>query len=103
MPPLKPCPNPACGRLVHDWHAEWLSDENRALVDKGQAGVDCPECGAFILIPGHVVTGVAADTAKMVKRSRKKAESWTAWAGWSLEDYLKTTEGSQYVNYDFEP
>jgi hypothetical protein len=73
------------------------------LVDKGQAGVDCPECGAFILIPGHVVTGVAADTAKMVKRSRKKAESWTAWAGWSLEDYLKTTEGSQYVNYDFEP
>jgi hypothetical protein len=81
----------------------WLTDENRALVDKGQAGVDCPECGAFITIPSHVVTAVAPDTAKLVKRSRKKAESWAGWAASSLEDYLKTDEGSQYAKYDFEP
>lgn len=102
MPPLKPCPNPDCGKLVHDWHAEWLTDEDRALLDRGQAGVDCPECGAFILIPNHVVTGVAADTVKQVRRSRKKAEAWAQWAAGALGNYLTTIEGSQYANYDFE-
>jgi hypothetical protein len=27
-----------------------------ASVNNDQAGVDCPECGAFIMIPHHVVT-----------------------------------------------
>src|SRR5579883_1335907 len=76
MPPLKPCPNPDCGKLIQDWHTEWMTDDDRALVNSGQAGVDCPECGAFIMIPHHVVTGVAPDTAKRAKRSRKKAEAW---------------------------
>ncbi len=102
MPPLKPCPNPACGELIHDWHTEWMTDENRALVDSNQAGVDCPECGAFIMIPHHVVTGVAPDTAKQAKRSRKKAEEWAKWAAGSLENDLKTDPGAQYANYEFE-
>ena len=79
-----------------------MTAENRALVDSNRAGVDCPECGVFIMIPHHVVTGVAPDTAKQAKRSRAKAEAWAIWAAGSLENYLKTEPGAQYANYDFE-
>jgi hypothetical protein len=89
--------------MIHDWHSEWMTDESRALVDGGHAGVDCPECGASIMIPKHIVTGVAPDTFKRAKRSRRKAEEWAKWATGSLEDYLKTEPGAQYANYVFEP
>jgi hypothetical protein len=102
MPPRKPCPNPACGELIHDWHAEWISKKNRTLVFMGQAGVDCPECGASILIPGDVVSGIAPDTLPRVKRSRAQASNWAAYASTTLDAYLKTLEGSQYTNYQFE-
>jgi hypothetical protein len=103
MPPLKTCPNPACRVLIYDWHAEWMTDENRALVNNDQAGVDCPECGAFVMIPHHVVTRVAPENVRQARRSMKKAEQWAQWAGTSLENYLKTEPGSQYAQYEFEP
>lgn len=102
MPPRKPCPNSACGVLIYDWHAEWISKKNRGLVFNGQAGVDCPRCGAFILIPGDVVSGVAPDTLPVVKRSRTQANDWAKYVSTTLDAYFKTLEGSQYADYLFE-
>lgn len=103
MPPRKPCPNSACGELIYDWHTEWISKRDRGLVFNGQAGVDCPNCGASILIPGDVVRAVAPDTLPLIKRSLAQADAWARYASTTLDAYLKTLEGSQYANYQFGP
>lgn len=104
MPGKKPCPNPACGEEIHDWHTEWLTREHRGPVFNGQAGTDCPLCGASVLIPSEEVTGLAPDTFPMFKRSRAQADRWAHWSVGSptVDAYLKTLEGSQYANYQFE-
>jgi hypothetical protein len=105
MPSKKPCPNPACGVEIHDWHTEWLTPEHRGLVFLGKAGTDCPVCGSSILIPGEAVVGLAPDTLPMFKRSRSQADKWAFWNTGSpaIDAYLKTLEGSQYASYSFEP
>jgi hypothetical protein len=83
--------------------AEVIGKKNRGLVFNGQAGVDCPQYGAFILIPGDVVRRVAPDTLPAIKRSHAQANDWAKYASTTLDAYFKTLEGSQYTNYQFEP
>lgn len=104
MPGKKPCPNPACGVMIHDGHTEWLTPAHRGLVFNRQAATDCPVCGASVLIPGEVVSGLAPDTLPLVKRSRSQADKWAYWSTGSptVDAYLNTLEGSQYAGYPFE-
>jgi hypothetical protein len=104
MPGKKPCPNPACGEVIHDWHTEWLTREHRGLVFNGQAGIDCPLCGSSVSIPSEEVIGLAPDTVPMFRRSREQANKWAFWSLGSptIDAYLKTLEGSQYASYQFE-
>jgi hypothetical protein len=104
MPGKKPCPNPSCGELIHDWHTEWLVKQHRVLVFNGKAATDCPVCRSPILIPGEVVLGLAPDTVPLLRRSRSQADKWAYWSAGSasVDAYLETLEGSQYAGYHFE-
>ncbi len=101
MPGKKPCPNPACGEEIHDWHTEWLIPEHRRLVFNGQAGTDCPLCGSSILIPSEEVVGLAPDAFPMFRRTKAQADRWAYWSTGSptVDACFKTREGSQYANY----
>lgn len=104
MPGKKPCPNPDCGELIHDWHTEWLTPQNRSLAFNQHAATDWPVCGAPVLIPGEVVTGLAPDAFPLLKRSRARADKWAYWSTGSptVDAYLRTLEGSRYAAYRFE-
>jgi hypothetical protein len=97
---------PGCDEHVSDWHVEWLDPSNRGPVFRGETGIDCPCCGASILIrENRTIVGVAPTGMPTAKRSRAQAEKWTSrqMNPLPLDDYLQTPDGSQYKNYRFEP
>ena len=94
---------PACGRHIDDWHVEWLAPPEQGPVFRGQAAIDCPGCGAPILVTRNQnVVGVAPPDVPVRKRSRTQAEKWARARSISLDDYLQQ-HGSPYRNYGFEP
>ena len=67
---------PGCGEHVGDWHVEWLAPPTRGPVFRGESGIDCPCCGASILIrENSTIVGVAPTGMPMAKRSRAQAEN----------------------------
>jgi hypothetical protein len=95
---------PSCGQRIEDWHVEWLALPDQGPVFRGQAGIDCPLCGASVLIVYNKdVIGIAQAGQPTVRRSRKQAEKWAQTRSISLEDYLQTRSGSQYQDYALEP
>jgi hypothetical protein len=95
---------PACRQRIEDWHVEWLAPPDQGRVFRGHAGIDCPACGASILIiHNRDVIGIAPPYQPTAKRSRQQAEKWAQARSISLEDYLQTSSGSPYRNYDFDP
>jgi DNA-directed RNA polymerase subunit RPC12/RpoP len=94
---------PACGRHIEDWHVEWLAPPNQATVFRGHAAIDCPGCGARILVTRNQnVVGVAPPDVPVRKRSRTQAERWAKAQSISLDDYL-LRHGLPYRDYGFEP
>jgi hypothetical protein len=94
---------PACGRYIDDWHVEWLAPPDQGPVFQGQAAIDCPGCGAPILVTKNQnVVGVAPPGAPAMKRSHTQAEKWAKARSISLDDYFQQN-GSRYKDYEFEP
>jgi DNA-directed RNA polymerase subunit RPC12/RpoP len=94
---------PACGSYIKDWHVEWLAPPNQGPVFRGQAAIECPDCGAPILVTKNQnVVGVAPPGTPVMKRSRTQAEKWAKARSISLDDYLQQN-GSQYKDHEFEP
>jgi hypothetical protein len=94
---------PACGRRIDDWHVEWLAPPDQGPLFRGQTAIDCPECGAPILVTGNQnVVGVAPPDVSVRKRSRAHAEKWARARAISLDDYLQQ-HGLAYRGYGFEP
>jgi hypothetical protein len=68
-----------------------------------QAAIDCPGCGAAILVTKNQnVVGVAPPDAPVLKRSRTQAEKWAKARSINLDDCFQQN-GSPYENYEFEP
>src|ERR1700751_2461521 len=92
---------PACGRHLDDWHVEWLAPPDQGPVFRGQAAIDCPGCGAPILVTRNQTgIGVAPSDVPVRKRSRTQAEKWARARSVSLDDYFQQ-DGAQYRNYGF--
>jgi len=105
-PGRQKCPN--CKIQIEDWHTEWiLGDTSKKLVFRGEAGIDCPLCGASILIPRYdKVTTTAPSDKPTIRRSMSQVKDWATKAqvtAIDLTDYFQTPAGSQYRNYNFEP
>jgi hypothetical protein len=62
--------------------------------------VDCPGCGAPIIITQNQHVVGVAPPGQGVKRSRAQAEKWADSRSINLDDYLR---GSPYKSYEFEP
>jgi hypothetical protein len=72
-------------------------------VFQGQAAIDCPGCGAAILVTRNQnVVGVAPPDAPVMKRSRTQAEKGAKARSISLDDDFQQN-GSQYKDYELEP
>ncbi len=97
---------PGRGEHVGDWHVEWLAPPSGGPVFRGEAGIDCPCCGASIWIRENCpIVGVAPTGTPTARRSRAQAEKWSSrqMIPLPLDDFLQTPDGSQYKNYQFEP
>ncbi len=101
MPHNEPCP--ACGFLLPDWHWEWHSTEDYLRIYRGDAGMECPLCGAVVMHTSAAVPLTqppAASQVQRVKRDVTKAAYWARNASnTTLERYLGTPEGRPYANY----
>jgi hypothetical protein len=94
---------PACRRHIDDRRVEWLATPDQGPVFRGHAAIDCPECGAPILVTGnHNVVGVPPPDVPVRKRSRTQADKWARARSISLDDYLQQ-HGLTYRSYGFEP
>ena len=69
-------------------------------VGRFHVDLDCPACGAPILVTRNQHVAGVAPPGKGVKRSRAQAERWADSRPINLDDYLN---GSQYQDYEFEP
>ena len=99
------CPNPNCGQDIGDWHTEWLLPPDRYKLDQGQAAVDCPVCGAWVMIPGGAVGGLAPAGHPRVTRKRSQLNKWAIHSQVTpidLDAYFHTPNGSLYQGYDFD-
>ncbi len=93
---------PGCGADI-DWHADWVAEHK--LIYQGRAAIDCPLCGAAVLMPGYVNFSIAPDTVPVLRRSLTRAHKWAGGhvTPMKLDDYLQTPTGLPYKNYKFEP
>ena len=99
------CPNPNCGQNIGDWHTEWLLPPDRYKLDQGQAALDCPACGAWVMIPGGTVGGLAPAGTPRVTRKRSQLNKWAIHSQVTpidLDAYFQTPNGSLYQNDDFD-
>jgi hypothetical protein len=96
----------SCNLPIGDWHTEWLTTKDQRLLFRGEAGIDCPNCGASIMIPGAVVGGIAPSDKPMVRRSWQRVQFWATHAQTTpidLNTYFQSPAGSLYKNYRFDP
>lgn len=96
----------SCNLPIGDWHTEWLTTKDQGLLFRGEAGIDCPNCGASIMIPGAAVGGTAPSDKPMVRRSWQRVQFWATHAQTTpidLSTYFQSPAGSLYKNYRFDP
>jgi hypothetical protein len=100
------CPNPNCGKDIGDWHTEWLQPPGQTEVYAGRAAIDGPDCGAWVMLPGGIPSGLAPPGTPRLKRSMARVKFWAAKAQVTpvdMDDYLGRPPGSLYKDYGFDP
>ncbi len=101
MPPNENCPS--CGGHVPDWHREWHTREDQAMLFKGTVGMECPLCGAVVLHMGWstpLQSPPADSRVGEVTRNVVQAAYWAIVnAGKTLMEYLRTSEGKPHAHF----
>lgn len=104
--PHRSCPNPKCAFHLEgkglDWHTEWCTLPNQALLYNSEAAIDCPGCGVAVLVPENNAVEPNTTGVPLVTRSRAQAIKYLrSQLQTTLDQYLNTETGAPYRHYVF--